>query len=182
MVLQRNQPISVWGWAGEGDTVTGTFAGNTATATADENGEWKLVFPQQAANAAPQTMTITGVEDQIVFDNILIGDVYLISGQSNAELAVSRTAAHLDTAGKEAVKELFRDDENVRIFHQVKSYVVENTQYWDTPQENVINPDWNWAVAADDDDFWDFSALGMYFAKNVYVHFSFCLYGALFQV
>jgi len=167
MVIQRNQPISVWGWAGEGDTVTGTFSGNTATATADEDGGWKLVFPQQAANATAQTMTITGVGNQITFDNILIGDVYLISGQSNAELSVGRTAAHLDADGKKAVNDQFREDMNIRIFHQTKSYVVENTQFWDEPQENVINPDWSWKLAAVNDDFWDFSALGMYFAKNL---------------
>ena len=167
MVLQRNQPISVWGWAEEGDTVTGTFAGNTVAATADRSGKWELEFPAQAANASAQTMTITNGNQNVVFDNILIGDVYLISGQSNAELPVGRTVAHLDTESKQAVYDQFRKDMNIRIFHQTKSYVVENTQYWDEPQENVINPDWSWKLAAVNDDFWDFSALGMYFATNL---------------
>ena len=168
MVLQRNQPIPVWGWGTAGDVITGVFAGETVTATADETGYWKLIFPAQSANAAGQTMTITSTTGQCtVFENVLIGDVYIINGQSNAELAVNRTAAHFDNNGKEEVKNLFRQDENIRIFHQIKAGVVERTDLWAEPQANVINEEWQWAVAAQNDAFWTFSALGMYFAKNL---------------
>ena len=168
MVLQRNQPIPVWGWSEAGTTVTGTFAGTTATAVADESGYWKLIFPAQSANAVGQTMTISTASNQItVFDNILIGDVYIVNGQSNAELAVNRTSAHLDNAGKEAIKELFRYDNNIRLFHQIKAGVVERTDLWAEPQKDVINEDWQWTVAAENDNFWLFSAMGMYFAKNI---------------
>lgn len=167
MVLQRNQPISVWGWAETGETVTGTFAGKTVTATADENNKWTLVFPAQSANTTGQTMTISGSENQISFGNILIGDVYIVNGQSNAELSVGRTAAHLDADDRNAVNEQFRYDNNIRLFHQVKKYTVDNPQYWDVPQNNIIDPACSWKIAAVNDDFWDFSALGMYFAKNV---------------
>lgn len=167
MVLQREQEIPVWGWADEGDTVTGTFAGNTATATADANGAWKLTFPAQSANAEGQTMVITSGGQVTVFDNILIGDVYIVNGQSNAELPVNRTAAHLDNNGKEAIKELFRYDDNIRLFHQTKAGVLARTDLWNEPQSNVINEEWHWVVATENDAFWKFSAMGMYFAKNI---------------
>ena len=167
MVLQREKPISVWGWAKEGELITGTFAGKTVTTTAGEDGKWTIAFPQQAANAKGQTMTITGMGKTVTFDDILIGDVYLISGQSNAELRVLNTAAHLDSAGLQAVYDQFREDMNIRIFHQTRSYVVQNSKYWNTPQQDVINRKWSWKKAAVDDDFADFSALGMYFAKTL---------------
>ena len=168
MVLQRNHSIPVWGWADAGDTVTGTFAGATATATADADGYWKLNFPAQSANAEAQTMTITcSTGSKVNFTNILIGDVYIINGQSNAELAVNRTASHLDNNGKEVVKESFRQDSKIRLFHQIKAGVVERSDLWAQPQADVINDDWQWAVASDNDAFWTFSALGMYFAKTV---------------
>lgn len=168
MVLQRGEPIPVWGWGAAGEVISGEFAGETVTATADETGYWKLVFPAQSANAQGQIMTITSASGQVtVFENILIGDVYIVNGQSNAELAVNRTAAHLDNTGKEEVKNLFRQDENIRIFHQTKAGVLEATDKWTTPQADVINSDWQWAVAAENEAFWTFSALGMYFAKSV---------------
>lgn len=168
MVLQRNEPIPVWGWGTAGDVITGEFAGEVAVATADESGYWKLTFPAQSANAEGQVMTITSSSGQVtVFEDILIGDVYIVNGQSNAELAVNRTAAHLDNNGKEEIKNLFRQDENIRIFHQTKAGVLEATDKWTTPQADVINSDWQWAVAAENEAFWTFSALGMYFAKNV---------------
>ena len=168
MVLQRGEPIPVWGWGTAGEVITGEFAGETVTATVDETGCWKLIFPAQSANAQGQIMTITSSSGQVtVFENILIGDVYIVNGQSNAELAVNRTAAHLDNNGKEEIKNLFRQDENIRIFHQTKAGVLEATDKWTTPQTDVINSDWQWAVAAENEAFWTFSALGMYFAKNV---------------
>ena len=167
MVLQREKPITIWGWGKTGAEVVGTFAGHTATAIIDENGKWELSFPKQAANAKPQTMTITGMGKTITFDNILIGDVYLVSGQSNAELSIGRTVAHLDSAAKQAVYELFRNDSNIRIFLQTKSVVLENANLWDAPQENVIDSKWKWKTASANDNFWNFSALGMYFAKTL---------------
>ena len=167
MVLQRNKPISVWGWADKGNTITGVFADTTQTVVADADGAWKLTFPAQQVNTIPQSMTISCGSSTVEFDNILIGDVYLVSGQSNAELSVSRTAAHLDNNGKEEVKDLFRSDNKVRIFLQTKSYVVDNEALWSTPQKDVINPDWCWQVASEEDAFWNFSALGCYFAKSL---------------
>lgn len=167
MVLQRGKPITVWGWGKAGAAVTGTFGGHTATATIDENGKWELVFPQQTANANGQTMTITGMNKTITFDNILIGDVYLVSGQSNAELSIGRTVAHLESDAKQAVYDLFRKDPNIRVFYQAKSDVVNNPALWDVPQENVINSKYSWKVASANDNFWNFSALGMYFAKTL---------------
>ena len=74
MVLQRDKPISIWGWAEPGEKVTLTFAGNTASATADKDRAWQVELPAVEVNATPQTLTIKGKATTLTPDNILVGD------------------------------------------------------------------------------------------------------------
>lgn len=90
MVIQRDKPITVWGWAKAGEKVTVTFAGNSETTTADDNRYWKVELPAQPANATPQAMTIKGSSDSLTLDNILIGDVWVLGGQSNMEFELAK--------------------------------------------------------------------------------------------
>ena len=68
MVLQRGQDIPVWGWAGQGETVTVEFRGKKYTATTDSNGRWQVNIPKQKAGG-PYTMTIN---DQILTDIMVV--------------------------------------------------------------------------------------------------------------
>jgi hypothetical protein len=82
-VLQRNQRIPVWGAATSGETVTLQFAGQKVSAIA-EDGRWRVwLNPLEAGG--PFTMTISGDNDFITLTNILVGDVWLASGQSNMQ-------------------------------------------------------------------------------------------------
>ncbi|MFK7788436.1 MAG: hypothetical protein AB8C95_02940 [Phycisphaeraceae bacterium] len=90
MVLQRDKPIHIWGWANSGEKVTVTFAGNSASATADRDRAWKAELPALEANATPQAMTIKGERSNLTLDNILIGDVWVLGGQSNMEFPLSK--------------------------------------------------------------------------------------------
>jgi sialate O-acetylesterase len=85
MVLQRDKPIFIWGWAEPGETVTVTFAGKSAQATAGKDRAWKVELPALPANATPQAMTIKGSDKTVTFENILVGDVWVLGGQSNME-------------------------------------------------------------------------------------------------
>ena len=89
MVLQRERPIVISGIADPGTEVQVEFAGNTRTAAADANSEWSVTFPAMAAGG-PHTMEIRGADDvqPQVFDDILIGEVWMCSGQSNMEMPV----------------------------------------------------------------------------------------------
>lgn len=89
MVLQRDKPIRIWGWAAPGETVTATFAGQTQTATAAADRSWKVTFSAQPANATPQEILVKGKNQTIALKNILIGDVWLLGGQSNMEFPIS---------------------------------------------------------------------------------------------
>ena len=87
MVLQRNKPIAVWGTADKGETFNVTFRGKTIRVTADNNGHWKTALPSQKAGG-PYSLII----DRDTLRNILVGDVWLCSGQSNMDVTVSRVA------------------------------------------------------------------------------------------
>jgi sialate O-acetylesterase len=89
MVLQRDQPIVVWGWADAGERVTVTLAGRTATAVAGAAGEWKVTLPALPAGG-PHEMSIAG-KNRVVLSDILVGEVWLCSGQSNMEWILRNT-------------------------------------------------------------------------------------------
>jgi sialate O-acetylesterase len=84
MVLQRNRPIHFWGWASPGEKVTATLHGATASAVADGIGHWSIDLAPQPAGG-PYAVTIAGT-NTITLTDVMIGDVWFASGQSNMEL------------------------------------------------------------------------------------------------
>lgn len=90
MVLQRDKPISIWGWADEGETVTVNIAENTQTVVAGANRRWKATLEPMAVSATPVEVTIKGASKTLKLDNVLIGDVWVLGGQSNMEFPLDR--------------------------------------------------------------------------------------------
>ncbi|HUT59610.1 MAG TPA: sialate O-acetylesterase, partial [Phycisphaerae bacterium] len=88
MVIQRDRAVSIWGWADPGEEVTVKLEQATATAQADAQGNWKVVLPAVNADGTAHTMTISG-KNQIELEDILIGDVWLGSGQSNMGMGIA---------------------------------------------------------------------------------------------
>jgi len=92
MVIQQNSPISLWGWAGPGESVTVRFKGQTATSDADAQGLWRVKLEPVAADANPASMTISGSRSPaLTLVDILVGEVWLCSGKSNMEWTMNRT-------------------------------------------------------------------------------------------
>ena len=88
MVLQRNVKFPVWGWTTPGASVTVQLRGQKATATADADGKWLArLGPFEAGG--PYTLTISGPQS-VTLNNVLVGDVWLCSGQSNMEMGVTQ--------------------------------------------------------------------------------------------
>ena len=81
MVLQREAPVPVWGRADPGEAVTVSFRGQTVKTTADDTGAWRVTLPESKAGG-PFELTIQG-NDTVTFTDVLVGDVWLCSGQSN---------------------------------------------------------------------------------------------------
>jgi sialate O-acetylesterase len=88
MVLQQDAPVPVWGWAPPGSEVSVTIAGQTKSAKADANGKWTVKLDPLKAGE-PTTLTVKGKET-ITIDDVLIGEVWLCSGQSNMAWTVNR--------------------------------------------------------------------------------------------
>ena len=89
MVLQRDQKDAVWGWAKPGDKVSVSLAGQSADAVAGVDGKWQVMLPALPAGG-PHTMTVTGPET-VTLNDILVGDVWICSGQSNMEWVVANS-------------------------------------------------------------------------------------------
>jgi sialate O-acetylesterase len=88
-VLQRGRPIAIWGNAAPGEQVSLSLGGQTAAATADRGGAWHATLPAMAAGG-PYTLVASSASGRAAANDVLIGDVWLCSGQSNMELQVSR--------------------------------------------------------------------------------------------
>ena len=90
MVLQQKQAIPIWGVAQPGEAVTVTLGRVNKTAVADANGRWHIDLDKLSANSSPQTMTIAG-KNKIVLTDILVGEVWLVAGQSNMQRLLRET-------------------------------------------------------------------------------------------
>ena len=96
MVLQHGMPVKIWGWASPSESVSVSFAEDKAQTLADEKGEWKLELPAQKASATPARFTVKA-NNEIVLENVLVGEVWLCSGQSNMAMGLQAT----ENAGEE---------------------------------------------------------------------------------
>lgn len=84
-VLQREMPLPVWGWSKPGTTVTVEFAGQKESATAGADGKWMLKLKPLTASADPAEMVVQESGKKVVLKNILVGEVWMASGQSNMQ-------------------------------------------------------------------------------------------------
>ncbi len=89
MVVQADTAVPLWGWAAPGEEVTVSLAGQTATAKADDKGKWTVKLENLKASDQPQVLSAKGMNTLTVND-VLVGQVWLASGQSNMELKVQR--------------------------------------------------------------------------------------------
>ena len=148
MVLQRDKPVSVWGWASAGSNVEVRFAGRTATTMANDAGKWTVEIGPFAASSKSLTLTVRGSETR-EFTDVLVGDVWICSGQSNMEwpVAMSNNATEEIAAG---------DHPNIRLFTAPRRVAFQ-------PQELV---DGAWSVCAPN-TVRNFSAVGYFFGREL---------------
>ena len=93
MVLQREKPVAVWGWADAGESVTVAFDGQTRMTTAGADGTWELRLDALRASAEPRVFTVTGKDlRKVEIKDVLVGEVWFGSGQSNMAMGVGSAA------------------------------------------------------------------------------------------
>ena len=89
MVLQRDQPLPIWGTADSGEVVTVAFGESTRRTIANEAGQWRVTLPAQRTSARPQSLHVRG-QNRIELTDVLVGEVWLCAGQSNMEWPLSK--------------------------------------------------------------------------------------------
>jgi sialate O-acetylesterase len=142
MVLQRDKPITIWGWAPVGTEVTVALGDQKGMSkAAGESGRWEVVFAAQPANAQGQLLVIQAGEQTVRMEDILIGDIWVMNGQSNMAFAL-KGVFEADLESATAHLPLLR---HLRIQAGAESEYVET----DIKDEflNGENPDKNWKVA-----------------------------------
>jgi len=155
MVLQRDKDIKIWGWALPGETVTVSFMGQTYSSTADAKGKWEVLLPKLPAGG-PHSMEITASQQRIIVKDILIGDVWVCSGQSNMVIPMER------------VKDIYEDE----IAHcdnpLIRQFTVPDRYDFNGPREDLDGGIWEPLNA---DTVLRFSAVGYFFAKALFAKY-----------
>lgn len=150
MVLQRNQPVKIWGWAEKGEHIKIRFAGNVVDLIVKDSA-WLLEMPAMKAGG-PYRMIITG-NNKIVYDDIMIGDVWFCSGQSNMAWTVANSKDPEDEIAS-------ADFPTIRLFHVPNQISLEETGNIDSTSWSVCSPK----------SVKDFSAVAYYFGRNIHKH------------
>ncbi len=88
MVMQRDSELRIWGWCDAGEEVSVTLNGKQASTKGRTDGTWKVTLPAMEANSKPLTLQVKG-NNVIIINDVLIGEVWLCSGQSNMEWTVA---------------------------------------------------------------------------------------------
>ncbi len=162
MVLQRNKPIVFWGTSNRGETVTVNFNNQKITANSNNFGNWEIIFPAMEAGG-PYSIEISSTEKIIKLDNILVGDLWLCSGQSNMEFKLRQAA----TASEDIP---LADNSEIR-FYNMQPIEYTNNEAWDSETLDKINSlqyfsDAQWQQSTSETAK-NFSAIAYYFGKEL---------------
>lgn len=151
MILQRDTKINIWGWAAAGEKVTVSFNGTSVKTKTDTDSKWKIVLPPMKAGG-PYTMTVSG-KNKIALKDILIGDVWFCSGQSNMvhQLNIHDVSYEKDIA-----------DAN---YPQIRQFWVPNVADLQQPRQDIEPGNWQAAVG---EDVRPFSVVAYFFAKKIF--------------
>uniref|UniRef100_UPI003F7113C1 sialate O-acetylesterase n=1 Tax=Dyadobacter sp. TaxID=1914288 RepID=UPI003F7113C1 len=151
MVLQRDEPVTVWGWAAPKEKVTITFKNKTYRTVANADSSWKMALPAQPAGTGFD-MIIKG-KNQIRIKNIAFGDVWLCSGQSNMVINMER------------VKERFPEDIASANYPDIRNFFIPTKTDLKGPKQDLPPSQWKAATAA---DMLSFGAVSYFFARDLY--------------
>jgi sialate O-acetylesterase len=154
LVLQRESDVKIWGWARPGEAVTVRFLGDSFTATADEHGTWNVILSDLTVGG-PYEMEIEA-DTRIVIGDILIGDVWVCSGQSNMQMPLERL--------KERYAREIASSENPLI----RQFLVPEKYDFKLPHDDLDSGSWKQATPA---NVLHFSTVAYFFALGLFEKF-----------
>ena len=149
MVLQQGRPVPVWGTSGPDEDVAVTFAGQTQVTRSDLDGKWRVTLDPLPTNAQPAEMKVAG-QEQVIVKDILVGEVWLCSGQSNMQWTVAQSAkAEQEIAAAK--------------FPQIRMFTVERATSFEPMPD--VQGSWKPATA---ENAGSFSAVGYFFGRHLH--------------
>jgi sialate O-acetylesterase len=148
MVLQQDTKIPVWGWADAGESVSVTLGGYVGKATAGADGKWRVDLDPMPTGTAPLSLIVTG-KNNLKLDDVLVGDVWVCSGQSNMEFM-------LQGAGNAKVEVPQANDPEIRLFLVPHTLGIQ-------PHDDVAG---SWVVCTPETAA-TFTAVGYFFAQDL---------------
>ena len=155
MIMQRGKPIPVWGWAEKGEQVTITFQKKTYTTTADDQGRWRIDLPKMKAGG-PYVLVVKGERSEAKeITDILIGDVWLLSGQSNIDVTIERV-----------YPQYVNEIDQFNIDH-VRLFRVQNETSTHGVKDDIRQTNINWKPLTKQ-NAWLFSAVGSFLGKHLF--------------
>ena len=157
MVLQRGKPVPIWGKANAGEQVVVNWQKKQYTVTADASGRWRVDLPKMKAGG-PYTLEVKGegVEgEKLVFEDVMVGDVWLLSGQSNIDVTIER------------VYPQYVDEIEHFNLPQVRLFRVQNETNTHGVQEDIRRTAINWKPLTKQ-NAWLFSAVGSFLGKRMW--------------
>lgn len=152
MVLQRNKPIPVWGWADANEKVTVQFNHQTKTTKADKSGKWMIKLDNETAGG-PYQLSIKG-KSTVILNDVLVGEVWICSGQSNMEMPVE---------GWGKINN-YEQEIAAANYPMIRHFKVPNT-ISATPKEDVTGGEWK---ICNPETAGDFTAAGYFFARELF--------------
>ena len=150
MVLQRGKPIPVWGKADAGESVIIQFNKKQYTTTADADGKWRIDLPKMKAGG-PYQLSV----NDLVIDNVMIGDVWLLSGQSNIDV-------HIERVYPQYVQEIDNYENSL-----IRLFRVQNETATHGVKDDIRPTSINWKPL-NKQNAWPFSAIGYFLGKRMY--------------
>ena len=151
MILQRNTQVKIWGWAGKDEKISVHFMNSTYNTVADNKGDWNIDLPKLKAGG-PYDLQIYA-SDSITIHNIMIGDVWICSGQSNMEHTMgSFSWVYPDVIANSTNK-------------YIREFNVPETYNFISPQKDFIGGRWE---EANPENVFNWSAVAYFFGKDLY--------------
>ena len=166
MVLQRDKPIVIWGWAQPDKEVKVSFGENSVTSQTGRDRFWEVTLPAMPADRSSRAMIIEAAGKKLTLDNILVGDVWVLGGQSNMEFELAKVDDGLMEIASANFPEIRlltvpqgKGFESVRSFEQLHEYSSWSSRhfrkgYWDTCTPETVK---------------EFSAIGYVFGRRIHM-------------
>jgi sialate O-acetylesterase len=152
MVLQRDHQIKIWGNASPAEKLELTFCKERYTTDVNEDGTWEIILHGRPAGG-PYEIQISCKDCCKAIDDILVGDVWVLGGQSNMEIPVSRTL------------DLFENEVKSADCPEIRQFYVPHRCVFSNPCDDLAGGSW---IPVTPETVYDFSAIGYFFAKELY--------------